>query len=210
MLVSLLDETVRGYTSLTYRLDLEAELVAVLPRTGHMELGRTFAAQDDCAVLSVAQRAGLQSPRKSSAPVGSPGTGPEPVGTHVLPSVLRDRAQALDEPEAHRVGVADLGDEHRTENVYPRLTLCRFACPQVRVGRGVDELLLWVSSHAWAQETVRDLRDITISAALREFDKGKLTRDASSDFSFWQRSHTQESMVAWSRLTPHAPACTRN
>ena len=80
------------------------------------------------------------------------------VGTHVLPPVLRDRADALDQAEARRVREGDLRDEDRAEHMHPRLALRRLARAQVRVGRRVDELLLRVAPHPGTQKTVGDLQ----------------------------------------------------
>lgn len=78
--------------------------------------------------------------------------------THVLPPILRDCADALDEPESRGIRVLEFRNEHRAQDVDPCLSLCRFACAQVRVGRRVDDFLLRISPHSGTEKTVGDLQ----------------------------------------------------
>ena len=71
--------------------------------------------------------------------------------------MLRDRADALDEPEARGVRVRELGDEHRAQDVDPRLALGRLARAEVGVWWGVYELLLRIPPDPGTEKTIRFL-----------------------------------------------------
>jgi hypothetical protein len=113
-----------------------------------------------------------------------------------------NRADAFNEAQTFGVGEYDLGYEHCTCEVHPTLTFSRLANAQERVGWWGKCLFLAVALRPSTKHTIRVLRKNKLGGY--RMNEGDVTSEASAIFSFWQRSHVQDSTEPGSTM-PQAP-----
>ena len=74
--------------------------------------------------------------------------------THCGPTTTRDGADTLDNAQTLGIGERYLRYEHRTREVYPALTLSRFANAQERISRWVQCLFVALALGSSTEHTV--------------------------------------------------------